>query len=291
VKKVHHAYQIELETALRAALYAGDYFRSRIDHVQTVKMKSSPSDLVTEVDPFCERLIRDTIHRRFDGDFILGEESVAPGARAASEAITDAANRHRLWIVDPLDGTNNFVSGIPLSVVSIAFAVEGVTQIGVVYDPYRKEMFLAVRGLCMWIAKDFEIRNWLENVCMDKLPGVKSKVTDCEQLKHAVIATGFPVRGAEKDTATLKSLQIAKQVRSFRALGAAALHLAYVGAGRIDLFWEYELNAWDIAAGMLLVEEAGGIVRQLDGRATCLKTRNVLAAGTRELLNEFDAVF
>jgi myo-inositol-1(or 4)-monophosphatase len=288
---MQYTYQTELEAALQAALFAGDYFRSRVNCVQTVKIKSSLSDLVTEVDPFCERLIRDTILRRFEEDFILGEESVAPGAKAASEAIKEVTLKPRLWIVDPLDGTNNFISGIPLSVVSIAFSVNGETQIGVVYDPYRQEAFYALQGYGMYVARDFEIRNWLQNTCLDTLPGVKSQVTGCEQFEHAVVATGFPVRGAEKETASVKSLQIAKQVRSFRALGAAALQLAYVAAGRLDLFYEYELNAWDIAAGVLLVHEAGGVIRQIDGSKVTLETRDILTSCSEKLIDEFDAVF
>ncbi len=289
---LQHAYQDELKTVLKAALFAGDYFQSRIDQVQNVKMKSSPSDLVTEVDPYCERIIRETIHRCFDEDFILGEESVAPGAKAAKEAVNEAELSNRLWIVDPLDGTNNFVSGIPLSVVSIAFAMDGVTHIGVVYDPYRKEMFTAVRGFGTYIAKDVEVRKWLNSQASSTvIPGVRSRVSACEQLEHAVVATGFPVRGNEKETATANSLHIAKQVRSFRALGAAALHLAYVAAGRIDLFWEYELNTWDIAAGMLLIEEANGIIREINGQKTTLTTRNILASGTKSLVKKFDEIF
>ncbi len=293
-ERVQHEYLIELQVALKAALFAGDYFRSQIDSEWIVKMKSSPSDLVTEVDPFCENLIRETIHRYFTNDCILGEESTAPGSEAATLAIAESLAAERLWIVDPLDGTNNFVARIPLSVVSIAFACKGETQVGVIYDPYRGEVFFSARGFGAFTAKAHVIARWLsESKRIHEIANVKMMVSNCEWLNHSVVATGFPVRGCEKEWATERALLVAKQVRSFRVLGAAALHLAYVAAGRLDLFWEYELNAWDIAAGMLLVHEAGGVVRALGAlnETINLQTRHIVACCTQGLAAEFAEIF
>ncbi len=285
-------YLLELAVALAAALYAGDYFQAKIDLTQTIKTKSSPSDLVTEVDPFCEKLIKETIHRNFREDVFLGEESVAPGTQAATDAIADVVAKSRLWIVDPLDGTSNFVARIPLSVVSIAFSVQGVTQVGVIYDPYRNELFYAHCGLGAYIVSAQEIRNWhAQQVRKNLPPGRTITTSTCIDLHRAVVATGFPVRGSEQSLATRNALVILNQARSFRALGAAALHLAYVAAGRIDLFWEYELNAWDIAAGALLVKEAGGIARPIHDAPDMLRTRHILACGTLALSETFAAVF
>ncbi len=291
MKSQNVQYLNELKVALNAAMFAGDYFCSQIDSERVVKIKSSAADLVTEVDPFCENLIRETILRNFKNDFILGEESVAPGAKAAVEAISEASTFERLWIVDPLDGTNNFISRIPLSVVSIAFAEGGLAKVGVIYDPYRKEVFFAIREFGAFIAKANEVTRWLSfQYASQELPGVKMRVSNCTEFEQSIVATGFPVRGNEKEWATNKALEVSKLVRSFRAMGAAALHLAYVASGRLDLFWEYELNAWDIAAGMLLVEEAGGIVKSMKNENGLLM-RDILACCTEKLADTFGTVF
>lgn len=129
-----------LTVAITAALAAGDYFRDRLHAEKTVKIKSSLSDLVTDVDPACERIIRDTIWSAYPNHQILGEESVAPGAEASAEAVHGVAEASHLWIVDPLDGTTNFVYSIPLSTVSIGYAEGGSLVAGVIYDPDRKSV-------------------------------------------------------------------------------------------------------------------------------------------------------
>ncbi|GMA49528.1 inositol-1-monophosphatase [Alicyclobacillus contaminans] len=268
-----------MRVALAAALDAGDYFASRIDTIHEVKTKSSPSDLVTDVDPECERRIRACIQQSFPDHAVLGEESTAPGWQASMAATAEVASASHLWIVDPLDGTTNFVQGLPLSVVSIAYAEAGRLCAGVVYDPYRQEVFYAMRGAGSFVAKAEEIRAALRGSA-STLPGRTLSVQKDKPLKGCVVGTGVPTRGQARDWTTAAALRLAGNIKSLRALGAAALQLAYVAAGRLDAFWEYDLNAWDLAAGVLLIWEAGGCVQSMDGQTYHLQVRDVVAAGT-----------
>jgi myo-inositol-1(or 4)-monophosphatase len=281
-----------LDTALLAALEAGGYFKSRYQTELVVKTKSSLADVVTDVDAECERLIRSRIRSCHPDHQILGEEAVAPGHDAAVEATRNVLGQPHLWIVDPLDGTTNFVNAIPLSVVSIAYAEHDDIQIGVVFDPYRDEVFYAVRGQGAYRSNEAEVRAWLAQADGSSLPGVRMSVSGVDELRRAVMATGLPVRHHDRALVMTNVARLVSQVKSLRTLGAAALHLAYLAAGRIDVFWEFDLNAWDMAAGVLLIQEAGGIVQDLNGQPFRLDTRDVAASsdGTlngvvREFLN------
>ncbi|GGI98845.1 inositol-1-monophosphatase [Alicyclobacillus cellulosilyticus] len=280
--------------AVRAALAAGDYFRSRLDTKLEVKTKSSPSDLVTDVDPECERRIRATIHACFPDDEVLGEESTAPGMEASLAAAQAVADAPRLWVVDPLDGTTNFVYGMPLSAVSIAYAEHGEVQCGVVYDPYRGEVFLAQRGTGAWRLTAGEAAQW----CAAETPvslaeaaarWLRLRASTEASLAGAIVATGFPSRQAARDQTLTAGMRLTGRVKNLRALGSAALHLAYVAAGRLDAFWEYDLNAWDLAAGVCLVTEAGGHVQQIGGGTYHLAARDILVCGRPELAQALDA--
>ncbi|WAH35806.1 inositol monophosphatase family protein [Alicyclobacillus dauci] len=275
--------RLVLRTALEAALEAGDYFRSRFATELVVHTKTSISDLVTDVDPHCERLIHDRIRTSFPDHHVLGEESVGPGHDAAVTATREILADEAVWIVDPLDGTTNFVHAIPLSVVSIAFACQGRIQVGVVCDPYRGEVFYSVRGQGAYLADKSAISDWISRTG-ESNPGMKLAVSRIHELERAVISTGLPMRHAERDVMMERTMPLITRAKSLRTLGAAALQLAYVAAGRIDVFWEYELNAWDVAAGVLLIEEAGGTVEDLDGQPYSLVTRDIIASGGREVI-------
>lgn len=271
-----------LETAIRAALDAGNYLKSRYQTELVVKEKTSLSDVVTDVDPHCEKLIRGRIKSMFPEHDFLGEEAVAPGKDASIEATGHILEADAVWIVDPLDGTTNFVHAIPLSVVSIAFASQGRIETGVIFDPYRDEVFFAQRGAGAYAAFADEVQDWLQHPA-DKLPGSQIHSSKVSTLDRAVMATGLPIRHAHRDQVMMRTTELINQVKSLRNLGAAALHLAYVGAGRVDGFWEYELNVWDVAAGVLIVNEAGGFVAALDGDSYDLSTRNIVACGRGDL--------
>lgn len=276
-------------TALEAAVEAGSYFKSRIHTELDVKIKSSPSDLVTDVDPACEKMIRDRVVKRFPHHHVLGEESTAPGAAASTQAAAEAAQKGALWIVDPLDGTTNFVHGLPLSVVSIAYAQAGVIQVGVIYDPYRDEVFFAVRGQGAYLANSEDVADWVRSPESPR-PGTPMQASALQDMRRSVVATGLPTRSASFHETTQATMRLLTEIKSIRALGAAALHLAYVASGRIDAFWEYDLNVWDLAAGVLLVTEAGGHTAQLGGGGYHLEVRNILASGQVALGEAIDTI-
>ncbi len=249
--------------AVNCAAKAGEYIKSRFGSVREPHVKSTVHDLVTEVDKSAERLIRNLIGTHFPDHAFLGEEGVEPGPRAAAAAVSQAVEAEYLWIVDPIDGTTNFVHGFPFYAVSIALARRGQVIVGVVYDPSRDELFVAERGKGAYVH------------------GKKMSVSAERTLGESLLATGFPTAPDELH-ANMRGMQaLAPKVRNLRVAGSAALHLAYVAAGRLSGFWENNLNAWDIAAGSLLVEEAGGRITGLSGEPFDLRVRDVVATNGR----------
>lgn len=274
-----------LATAMKAAVDAGAYIRTHIDQHKDVTIKTSLADVVTDVDPACERMIRQIIASEFPAHQILGEESTAPGAEASISATAQVAGAPTLWIIDPLDGTTNFVAEIPLSVVSIGYAERGEVRVGVVFDPYRDELFYALSGTGAFVTSGALAGAWTAERAAT-LPGRKLSVSDVAELKRSIVATGFPARGEARARTTEAGFQLSGSVKSLRAFGAAALHLAYVAAGRLDAFWEYDLNAWDLAGGICLVREAGGTIEQLGGGQYDLRVRDIVVSGQPELTDE-----
>jgi len=240
-----------LQAAEAAARAAGSEIRAMIGRPRVTTTKSSPHDLVTEVDKRCQEIIATHLLRDFPQSSFLGEEQVAAGADAAAQAI-HAADTTCLWVVDPIDGTLNFIRGIPACTVSIGLVIEDIATVGVIYDPLRDEMFTGAVGVGAW------------------LNGNEMRVSGEAQLSHAVLGSGF---GAIAD----RRPQAGYPVRSVRAFGSAAMHLAYVAAGRLDGYWEYDLNAWDVCAGAVLVTSASGRVGDVDGSPFTLCTRNIVA--------------
>lgn len=201
-------------------------------------------DLVTEFDRASEAHVLAELGRLFPDHAVLAEESGGAGADSGPNA---AAPPFR-WIVDPLDGTTNFAHGLPFFCVSIGLEVDGVRALGVLFDPLRDECFAARRGAGA------------------TLNGAPIRVSPRATLKDALGGTGFPYDVMEHPEETLRWFApLLPQMRGVRRLGSAALDLAYVACGRLDLFWEVKLHAWDVAAGILLVEEAGGRVSDFAG--------------------------
>ncbi|HLO04120.1 MAG TPA: inositol monophosphatase family protein [Symbiobacteriaceae bacterium] len=226
----------ELAVATEAARKAGAIIRRFTLSRQQALVKSDPRDLVTHVDRGAERAIRETILHHYPKHEILGEEE---GGSLSSDS---------LWIVDPLDGTTNFVQTLPFFAVSIAFAYRGVVEVGVVYDPIREELFYAQRGHGAFLNT--------KPIHVDPAP----------LLSASTVATRTPIDPATGAVENLEAYRAcACQARAMRNLGAAALELAWVASGRLTAYWEMHLNAWDRAAGALLVAEAGGQVTQPDG--------------------------
>jgi myo-inositol-1(or 4)-monophosphatase len=226
-----------LELALNIALEAGALQRDQFREPRTIRTKSSAIDLVTDVDHASERLILERIAAARSDDAILSEED---GETSGSSG--------RVWIIDPLDGTTNYAHGIPHFAVSIGIERDGERELGVVYDPMKEELFWAVRG---------------EGAFMN---GERIGTSGADDLRGALLATGFAydVHSASVDNVDFFSAFI-KRAQAVRRIGSAALDLAYLACGRFDGFWELNLHPWDVAAGYLLVEEAGGTVSNLEG--------------------------
>lgn len=206
-----------------------------------MKTKSNVSDVVTRADCESEELIVRSILERYPTHAILGEEGGARG---------DAASEWR-WVVDPLDGTTNYSQGLPVFCVSIALQYRGETVVGVVYAPYLRELFTAVRGGGAWCRRG------------DGEP-VRLHVSTKQRLDCSVVATGFPYDKSENpDNNSDNVARILPHVRDVRRMGAAAYDLSCVAAAMLDGFWELNLHEWDVCAASLLVIEAGGVVESL----------------------------
>ena len=246
--------------AINTAATAGEWIKSKLGTFKNLDLKYSPHDLVTEVDKGSETLIRNLIMTHFPQHSFLGEEGVEPGPAASAAALANVSDAEYLWIVDPIDGTTNYVHGFPFFVVSIALAYKGEVIVGVVYDPSRDELFVAEKGKGAYVK------------------GKRMSVSPENKLSDSLIGSGFPADRNYALPINQKGIQaIAPKVRNIRALGSAALQLAYVAAGRLSGFWEIGLNSWDIAAGALLIQEAGGTVSDTLGKPYTLDVRNVMA--------------
>ena len=209
-------------------------------------------DLVTEADLASENLIIERIRSYHPQHAILAEES-------GESALVGGKRSEWKWVIDPLDGTTNYAHGYPCFCVSIALEHNGVIEIGVVYDPVRDEMFAAERGSGATL-NDRRIR-----------------VSEIEELKDAMLVTGFPYNVRERPNFTRDFANFTMAAQAVRRDGSAAIDLAYVACGRFDGFWEDGLSPWDIAAGMLLIEEARGKVTNFDNEPLNIYTKKVLA--------------
>ena len=246
--------------AINTASKAGEWIQSKLGDFNSLDTKYSSHDLVTEVDKGAEKMIRNLILTHFPYHSILGEEGVEPGPLASKQALEAMGDAEYLWIVDPLDGTTNFVHGFPFFSVSIALAHKGEVIVGVIYNPISNELFVAEKGKGAYVK------------------GKRMQVSSEQKLSESLVATGFPADRYEALPANLRGIQaLAPSVRNLRMGGSAALHMAYVAAGRLSGFWEIGLNSWDIAAGALLIMESGGTVTDINGNPYTLGVRNLLA--------------
>jgi len=244
-----------LNIAVRAARRAGSIInRAALAGGGFGVSSKRANDYVTEIDKAAEAAIIETIRKAYPDHGILAEES---GAIAAEHM------EHR-WIIDPLDGTTNFIHGFPQYCVSIALEHKGALEHGLVYDPIRDELFTASRGRGAFL-NDRRIR-----------------VTRCARLGEALVGTGFPFKELGRMDLYLRQLRaMMEKTSGVRRAGAAALDLAYVACGRLDAFWELGLSPWDMAAGALLIQEAGGLVGDLQGEQTYMDSGDVCAAAPK----------
>jgi myo-inositol-1(or 4)-monophosphatase len=245
-----------LTTAVKAARRAGNVInRGARDLDRLTVTTKGPKDFVSEIDRAAEAAIVDILHASYPDHAILAEEGTAKG---------DNADAEHVWIIDPLDGTTNFLHGFPQYCVSIALQHKGQITQGVVYDPVRNDLFTATRGQGAFL-NDHRLR-----------------VSRRHHLKECLIGTGFPFReGSDMETYIKMMRAMMTETAGLRRPGAAALDLAYVAAGYYDGFWEIGLNPWDVAAGSLLILEAGGLVGDLAGDGDYLYGGEVIAANPR----------
>lgn len=241
-------------TAVEAALSAGRLQREYFRNAPLIEKKGR-IDLVTAADLAVERAFRDLISGRFPDHGVLGEEA------AAGEQPVDSRYR---WIIDPVDGTTNFAHGLAFFCVSIALEIDGRIEIGVVFDPIADELFTAERGLGA------------------RLNGVPLHVSRSTEIVDAVLCTGFPYTIREERRRQLHVFAaFLEEARAVRRLGSAALDLCYVACGRLDGYWEEKIQPWDIAAGSLIVQEAGGAVSGLEGEPFDAFAGHLLATNGR----------
>ena len=239
-----------LATAVEAVLKAGDLQMASFGTDFRVDKKGA-IDLVTEVDVAVERMFRAMVAERFPDHAVLAEELGGAGPSAGKYC----------WIFDPLDGTTNYTHGLPIFASSLALEIDGVISVGAIYDPARRELFTATLGGGAY------------------LNGVPMRVSSTATLVDAMLVTGFPytIHQASDELVSLFSAFLSR-AQAVRRLGSAALDLCYVAAGRMDAFWEQHLKPWDMAAGALMLTEAGGRITALDGAPFDVRQGRLMAS-------------
>lgn len=260
-----------LNVAIMAARRGGDTLVRSLPKLDKIKVEQKGrNDFVSDVDRKAESAVIETILKHYPDHAILAEES---GQQGESEYV---------WVIDPLDGTTNFLHGFPVFCVSVALLHNGRPEHAAVYDPMRQELFTASRGTGA------------------QLDGRKIRVSQNKNMERALIGTGFPYRDSNLafDPYMEMFKKALQNTAGVRRPGAAALDLCYVAAGRFDGFWETGLKSWDMAAGALIIREAGGIVSGLDGSENYLETGHVLAGSpkiytglARLFANDISAMF
>ncbi|MGA7932419.1 MAG: inositol monophosphatase family protein [Kovacikia sp.] len=253
-----------LDIATEAALAAGVILQDYLGNLETIEEKGRPGDLVTEADKAAEAAILKVLHRHVPEHTILAEESGRLGNLESDY----------LWAIDPLDGTTNYAHQYPVSAVSVGLMINGMPQVGVILDPFRQELFRAAKGL---------------GATRNRRPMRVSKTTNLEK---SLLVTGFAYdRRQTTDNNYAEFCYLTHLTQGVRRSGSAALDLAYVACGRFDGYWERGLSPWDITAGLVILEEAGGKVTAYDGGPFQLNSGRILATNghihdslSRELL-------
>lgn len=244
-----------LNIAIRAARKAGNHIAKSLENVEKIEStQKGTNDFVTNVDKEAEALIIDTIKASYPDHCIIAEEN----------GVIEGKDKEVQWIIDPLDGTSNFIKGLPHFSVSIAVRFRGKTEVACVYDPMQNELFTAQRGGGA------------------QLNNARIRVKQLKDMQGTILATGFPYKQKQHSESYFKILSaLFVDCADFRRTGSAALDLCYVAAGRVDGFFELGLKPWDIAAGELIAREAGAIVTDFAGGTEYMKSGNVVASSAR----------
>ena len=242
-------------TLIKAAIESGKILRENFGGVYKISSKEVLSNLVTEIDRKSEEKIFEIIRNDFPGHYILSEEAGALKQESDFK-----------WIIDPIDGTVNYAHSIPLTCVSIAVEKNGEIILGVVFNPISGEFFFSEKGSGSFLNDE------------------KITVSDCSDLRRSLLVTGFPYDSSsyKPDPVSVFKKFIMKDI-PIRRLGSAALDLCWTACGRFEGFWEYNLNAWDVAAGYLILTEAGGIVTNLSGEKFSIYGKELLAVNNTQI--------
>ena len=253
-----------LDVAVSAARKAGKHAFSKMNKIKNISRKSGYTDLVTNVDRECEQIIIDLVRKEYPSHTIIAEES---GKDPGKEEIS--------WVIDPIDGTVNYAHSFPFYCTSIGVMIDGRVRSGVVFDPFRNELFTAEEG---------------EGAFLNKK---RISVSRIDELRDSLVATGFAYQPSDRIEVLPYFRDMLKRAQAVRRAGSAALDLCYVACGRLDGFWEFGLKPWDMAAGQLIVSEAGGEVTTLDGKEFSIFFEKIAASNGRvhtELLEVLNAV-
>ncbi|WP_367988285.1 inositol-1-monophosphatase [Vibrio sp. NTOU-M3] len=248
-----------LNIAIRAARKAGNHIAKSLENAEKIEStQKGTNDFVTNVDKEAEAIIIDVIKNSYPDHSIIAEEN----------GLIEGKDSDVQWIIDPLDGTTNFVKGLPHFSVSIAVRLKGKTEVACVYDPMLNELFTAQRGAGA------------------QLNNARIRVKEVKDLQGTVLATGFPFKQKQHSESYFKILSsLFVDCADFRRTGSAALDLCYLASGRVDGFFELGLKPWDIAAGELIAREAGAIVTDFAGGTEYMKSGNVVASSARGVKN------
>jgi len=243
-----------LNIAETTARKAGRIILNSLERLDTIEVsEKGRNDFVTDIDLAAENVIISALQETYPDHKIISEEAGVIGG-----------NEDHEWIIDPLDGTKNFIHGLPHFSVSIAYKEKGKLKLGVIYDPVRDELFTATRG------NGAHLNN------------KRIRVSQERKLEAALIGTGFPFRHAQHVEPYFNTLKVLfPQISGLRRAGSAALDLAYVAAGRLDGYWELGLNPWDIAAGVMILKEAGGLIADVQGSENYFDSGNVIAGNPK----------
>lgn len=239
------------QCGIESALKAGKILKEGFGTTFKISSKDGKNNLVTEYDNLSEKIIIENISKKFSNHKFLAEES----GRTGNSNINDV-----IWVIDPLDGTVNFAHNLPIFSISIAAEINGTLHCGIIYQPILDELFIAEKGKGAW------------------LNGEKIVVSNSDDLDYSFLVTGFPYNVNQNPCNCIDHfISIILKGIPVRRLGSAALDLAYVACGRFDGFWEINLNPWDVAAGVVLIQEAGGIVTQYNKQPFSLSSQSILA--------------
>ena len=264
-----------MTVAQRAAMAAGGIIRTHLgcsseagggsDHRIDFEVKTTIKDIVTQYDSQAQAAVEDIIRGAFPEHSFLGEENVAPGAAASEQALLEALQETSsgfVWICDPIDGTANFASGLPLCGVTLSVIFKGTPIVGVIYDPNADEMFSAIRGQGAFLNNNVPI----------------SAAKTITNIKDAIVNAGCPADPNAFEISMKGALALNSECRGLRMIACSALTTAWIAAGRMTAHFGYDLSSWDLVAGALIIQEAGGLVTDLDGSPYKVTTRNMLCS-------------